>query len=91
MPRWAAASPGMMTPTVTYLGMVVAYDLGARSNVAPAMVIATSSLLFLTGSSIVGLVPKAMFAAILVSSGLSMLVPSLASRTEICFARSRPI
>jgi len=38
------------------------------------MVIATSSLLFLTGSSIVGLVPKAMFAAILVSSGLSMLV-----------------
>ena len=63
-----------MTPTVTYLGMVVAHDLGARSNVAPLMVIISSSLLFLVGSAVVGLVPKFMFAALLVSSGLSMLV-----------------
>lgn len=30
------ASLGIMTPTVTYLGMVVAYDLGAKALAIPS-------------------------------------------------------
>jgi len=68
------ASLGVMTPTVTYLGMVVAYDLGARSSLPPLMVILSSTLLALFGSDVVGLVPKAMFSALLVASGVTMLI-----------------
>jgi len=71
------ATVGVMTPTVTYLGMVVAHDLGARSHIAPILVIASSTAFFFFGSQVVRIVPKAMFAALLVSSGLSMLADNL--------------
>ena len=72
-----AAIPAMMIPTVTYLGMIVAHDLGARSFVPPAMVVVVSALLVFSGSYIVTLVPKAMFAALLFTSGLNLLFDNL--------------
>jgi MFS superfamily sulfate permease-like transporter len=71
------ASPAMMVPTVTYLGMVVAHDMGARSFVPPAMVVGTSAALVFSGSYIVTLVPKAMFAALLFTSGLNLIYDNL--------------
>ena len=71
--------PAIMTPTVTYLGMVVAWDLGARSFLPPAMVIVLSAALVLAGPTLVALVPTVMFAALLVNSGLLMLHDNLRS------------
>ena len=71
------ASPAMMVPTVTYLGMIVAHDMGARSFVPPAMVVGTSAALVFSGSYIVTLVPKAMFAALLFTSGLNLIYDNL--------------
>ena len=45
-----AAAPAAMIPTVTYVGMVVARDMGARSFLPPAMVIGGSLLLVFAGS-----------------------------------------
>ena len=73
------SAPAAMIPTVTYLGMIVAHDMGARSFLPPAMVIGGSTLLVFSGSYIVSLVPKAMFAALLVTSGLNLLSDNLKS------------
>lgn len=45
-----AAAPAMMIPTVTYVGMIVAHDMGARSFLPPAMVIGGSLMLVFAGS-----------------------------------------
>ena len=74
-----ASVPAGMIPTVTYLGMIVAHDMGARSFLPPAMVIGGSTLLVFAGSSIVALVPKAMFSALLFASGLNLLNDNLRS------------
>ena len=74
-----ASAPAAMIPTVTYVGMVVARDMGARSFLPPAMVIGGSLLLVFAGSYIVSLVPKVMFAALLVASGLNLLSDHLKS------------
>jgi MFS superfamily sulfate permease-like transporter len=81
------AAPAMMTPTVTYLGMMVAYDLGARSFLPPVLVISSSALVVFSGSYIVTLVPTAMFAALLVTSGLNLLTDNL--RTAYSELQSR--
>ena len=40
----------MMSPTVTYLGMIVAHDMGARSFLPPTMVIVGSGLVVFSGA-----------------------------------------
>ena len=74
-----ASAPAIMIPTVTYLGMLVAWDMGARSFVPPAMVIGGSLALVFLGSGLVAQVPNFMFAALLVSSGINMIWDNLRS------------
>jgi hypothetical protein len=68
-----------MVPTVTYTGMLVAWDMGARSFVPPAMVVISSIVLVLTGSNPVAVMPNFMFAALLVSIGINMIWDNLRS------------
>ena len=44
------AAPAFMIPTVTYVGMIVAHDMGARSFLPPAMIIGGSLMLVFAGS-----------------------------------------
>jgi sulfate permease, SulP family len=74
-----ASAPAIMVPTVTYTGMLVAWDMGARSFVPPAMVVISSIVLLLTGSRVVAVVPNFMFAALLVSIGITMIWDNLRS------------
>ena len=74
-----ASAPAIMVPTVTYTGMLVAWDMGARSFVPPAMVVISSIVLVLTGSNQVAVMPNFMFAALLVSIGINMIWDNLRS------------
>jgi hypothetical protein len=59
--------------------MLVAWDMGARSFVPPAMVVISSIVLVLTGSNQVAVMPNFMFAALLVSIGINMIWDNLRS------------
>ena len=78
----AAVAPGIMTPTVTYLGMAVAHDMGARSFLPRhrhRRLPATAALRARTSSRCA---EKVMYAALLVASGLNLLNEHLKTRVH---------